>query len=211
MKKGREIIVNLESRTPGENLFISDTNLTITDALLENYDLYDNTKLSNEVENLCLEAISIRRNLKEVFPPSFVNLVPFYHNLAWLEIYRNDYKKVSDYLEIINKECSNLEYNYTYFLAEYVKEKLALEQGSIKAAVGHMEKAVKIRVEFFGEYDITSIRMRTELGDIYLKLGNTSSALVQYRTALEHLEKMPCQNTKIHTYLTEKIDTINNK
>lgn len=211
MKKGKEIIVNLESRTPGENLYISDTNLTITDALLANYDLYDNTELSNEVENLCLEAISIRRNLKEVFTPSFVNLVPFYHNLAWLEIHRNNYKKVSDYLEIINKECSNMEYNYTYFLAEYVKEKLAFEQGSIKEAVEHMENAVKIRIEFFGEYDITSIRMRTELGDLYLKLDDIVSAYEQYINALEHLEKMPCQNTKIYTYLTERIKNIENK
>ncbi len=211
MKKGREIIVNLENKTAEEKLYISDTDLVITNTLLTNYDLYDNAELSDEVENLCFEAISIRRNLKEIFSPFCVNLVPLYHNLAWLEIYRNNYKKVSDYLEIINKECSNMEYNYTYFLIEYLKEKLALEKGSVKEAVEHMEKAIKIRVEFFGEYDITSIRMRTELGDIYLKFGDTPSAYRQYKTALEYLEKMPFQNIRIHSCLTEKIQTIENK
>lgn len=210
MKKGREIIVSLKNRTPEETLYISDINLTLTNTLLTNHNLYNDTVLLDEVENLCLEAISIRRNLKEVFEPLFVNSVQLHHNLAWLEIYRNNYKKITYYLEIINKECNNMEHNYIYFLVEYIKEKLALEQGDVKKAVKHMENAVKIRVEFFGEYDMTAICARTELGDLYLKLGNNFSAHTQYKNALEHLEKMPYNNNKLRNKIIQKIKSIEN-
>lgn len=211
MRKGREIIVNLENRTAGEELYISDTDLTITNSLLVSYDLCDNPELSDEVEELCLEAISIRNKLKEVFNPFFINTVPIYHNLACLEIYRNNYNKVAEYLEIINQECSNMKYNYTYFLAEYVKEKLAAEQGSVEKAVEHMKNAVRIRTEFFGDYDITSIRMRNELGDLYLKLGNVPSACEEYRKALEYLGKIPRSNSKLYNEIARKIHSVKNK
>lgn len=211
MEQGRKMILELKSRSERETLYISDTNFAITGALLANYDLCDNTELSDKVENLCLEAISICKSLKGVFSPLMVNTAPFYSNLAWLEIYRNDHKKASYYLEIANNENSNMRYNYTYYLAEYIRGKLAVERGSIDEAVKHMKDALRIWAEFFGEYDIILIRVRTELGDIYLKLDDTPSALAQYRTALEHLEKMPFKNKKLYDKILQKIQTIEDK
>ena len=74
-----------------------------------------------------------------------------------------------------------------------------------------MKDALRIWAEFFGEYDIILIRVRTELGDIYLKLDDTPSALAQYRTALEHLEKMPFKNKKLYDKILQKIQTIEDK
>jgi len=72
-----------------------------------------------------------------------------------------------------------------------------------------MKNVINKVTEYSGEQNIKTIHMNIELGDMYMQLDNTVSAYAQYQNALENLEKMPCHNTKIHTYLTEKIDIIN--
>lgn len=211
MEKGREIIVSLKKRTETETLYISDIDITLTNVFMNYYDISNSKELLDKNENLCMEAISIRNNLKKKFPPLLITLVPLYRNLSLIECYRNNHEKAVSYLELAEKECKNSESIYIHSINDSIYSNFALERNSVKEAVRYMENAVKIRIEFFGEYDITSIRMRTRLGDIYLKFGDATSAYEQYRNALEHLEKMPYRNEKLHAEISQKIQSVENK
>lgn len=211
MEKGREIILNLENKIESETLYISDIDVSLTNAFITHYDIADNEELLEKNEQLCLEAISIRKNSEGRFPFLFVTLVPIYCNLSLIKCYRQNYEKAVYYLELAEKECTKSDSLYLHSIKDSVHSQLAFAQGELQKAIEYQNNAIKKHILCFSEYDVTAINMRTKIGDIYLKLGDTYSALVQYRTALEHLEKIPRKNTKIHTYLTEKIKTIENK
>ncbi len=208
IEQGREIIINLQNKTDRETLYISDIDVLLTNVFMNYCDITNNEELLNKTEIYCLEAISIRNDLKEKFPPLFVTLVSLYRNLSLIECYRNNYEKAVSYLKLAEKECEGSKSIYIYSINDSIHSNLALAQGEIQKAAQYQKSAIEKHILCFSEYDISTINMRIKLGDIYLKLDDTRSALIQYRTALEHLEKMPCQNTKIHTYLTEKINTI---
>ena len=211
MEKGRKIILELENRNERETLYISDIDVTLTNVFMTYYDIADNKELLDKNEKFCIEAISIRNSLKDRFPPLFVTLVSLYRNLSFIECYRNNYEKAVYYLELSEKECEDSESIFIHSINDSIHSNLALAKGDLKKAVKYQTSAIEKHILCFSEYDISVINMRAKLGDIYLKLGDFVSAYTQYETALKHLEKMPCQNAKIHTYLTEKMDTIENK
>ncbi|MCM1223709.1 MAG: hypothetical protein NC548_55590 [Lachnospiraceae bacterium] len=211
MEKGREIIVKLENRTERETLYISDIDVTLTNAFMNYYGISDNKELLDKNENFCMEAISIRNSLKDKFPPLFVTLVSLYRNLSLIECYRNNYEKAVSYLELAEKECKDSESVFIHSINDSIHSNIALAQGDIQKAAQYQKSAIEKHILCFSEYDISTINMKTKLGDIYLKFGDTLSAYEQYKNALEHLEKIPFKNTKMYSYLTEKIYTIKNK
>lgn len=210
MEKGREIIIDLENKTQRETLYISDIDVTLTNVFMSYYEIANDEGLLNKNEELCVEAISIRNSLKDKFPPLFTTLVSLYHNLSLIECYRNNYEKANYYLEIAEKECEDLESMCIRSINDSIHSNLALAQGDIQEAIKYQNNAVRKRILCFGEYDITSIHMRTKLGDIYLKFGDTISAYEQYKMAFKHLEKIPRENKKLHTEILQKIQTIEN-
>lgn len=211
--KSRKIISELKNRSEYETLYLSDIDLVLSSMILESKDLSNNKDLLNEVKKLSEESIDIRKQFpfyKEIDPLS-LNCASLYRNLAWIEIYNNNYEKVHFYFNKIVEECERLSCKHDYFLKEHLETILFYKNDDLYNAVNHMKNVINEVTEYSGKQNIRTIYMNIELGDIYLKLGDVVSAYTQYETALKHLEKMPCQNTKIHTYLTEKIDTIKNK
>lgn len=211
IEKSREIIFNLENKTEKETLYISDIDCVITNTMVENFEFSDILNSLDKIEKLCFETISIRQNFKGDIDPLYLHLVSAYRNLALIEFYREDYSKAEYWLEFVEKECSKKGTDYNYFLKEYIQAKIALNKGEFQKAVCYMKSSIKRHDKCFRECSIRSVHMITELGDIYLKSGDTPSAYKQYKTALEYLEKMPYSNEKLHTEILQKIRSVENK
>jgi len=210
--KSRKIISELNNRSEYETLYLSDVDLVLSEMILESRDLVNNKSLLDEVKKLSEESICIRKNfpLYKETDPLLLNCTSLYHNIAWIEIYNNNYEKVHFYFDKIVEECERLNCEQDYFLKEYLETILLYKNDDLHNAVNHMKNVINKVTEYSGEQNIKTIHMNIELGDMYMQLGDTVSAYTQYKNALENLEKMPCHSTKIHTYLAEKIDTIEN-
>ncbi len=211
--KSRTIISGLNNKSVYETLYLSHVNLVLSGMILETRDLSNDKYLLDEVKSLSEEAIGIFKNLPvniEIEPLS-LNCASLYRNLAWVEIYNNNYEKVYFYLDKIVEECERLNCERDYFLKEYLEAIIYNQNNDLYNAVVHMKKVVSNAEEFYGKQSIHTIHMNIELGDIYLKSGDTPSAYEQYKTALEYLEKMPYSNEKLRNEILQKIHSVKNK
>ncbi len=205
--KSRKIILELKNRSEYETLYLSDIDLVLSCMILESRDLSNNKDLLNEVKKLSEEAIYIRKQFpfyKKIDPLS-LNCASLYRNLAWIEIYNNDYEKVHFYFNKIVEECERLSCKHDYFLKEHLETILFYKDDDLYNAVNHMKNVINKVTEYSGKQNIRTIYMNIELGDMYMQLGDTTSAYAQYRDVLEHLERMTYKNKKLHAEIIEKI------
>lgn len=212
LEDGRKILLNLKNRSEGETLYISDVDLQIARTLLDNYNLSGNTVVLNKIEKLSQEMISIRQNFKgEIDDPLYLHLVDAYYDLACVYLYRHNYEMFYVYFDKIKEECQQQNSGYCYFFLEYLKVRLAKEQGNLQDAIKNLHIATKRHADYFGTHCIMSVRLNIELGDLYEQTKNTDMAYTYYQKALKYMQYVPLKNKKIHTYLTERIKNIENK
>ncbi|MCM1507981.1 MAG: hypothetical protein NC177_12750 [Ruminococcus flavefaciens] len=210
--KSRKIILGLNNKSVYETFYLSHINLVLSGMIIETRDLSNDKDLLDEIKTLSEEAISIIKNLpvNSGIEPLSLNCASLYRNLAWVEIYNNNYDKVYFYLDKIVEECERLNCERDYFLKEYLEAIICNKNNDLYNAVVHMNKVVSNVEEFYGKQSIHTIHMKIKLGDIYFKSGDTASAYEQYRTALGYLEKMPYRNEKLRTEILQKIHSVEN-
>lgn len=211
IKKCRNIIINLKNRTEKETLYISDIDCLITNMIMENFEFTDISDSLDKIEELCFEIISIRKNFKEKTDPLYLHLVSAYRNLALIEFYRHNYDKVEYWLELAEKECIEKNTDYNYFLKEYIQAKIALKKQKFQKAIYYMKSSIKRYNKYFKECSVKSIHMKTELGDIYRKLGYKNEAYNIYKDALKCLEGLSYKNNELYQEIYDKIQSVENE
>lgn len=210
LEQGKNIILNLKDRSEKETLYISDINIVISNAIIENYELFKNDNSLDKVEKLNQEIISIRQNFHGTIDLLCINLAIAYRSLAWVEIYRHNCEKVFSYLENLEQECNKIEsFNYVYYLKEYIQSKLALELGDLNQAILHMINSMEIHKKYFGEYNVHAIRMNVQLGDIYKQNKNIDMSKERYQQAIEFIDKSFIHNENLRSTIVDKINHLN--
>ncbi len=158
------------------------------DKYTQHYDFSDNEFLIAKVEQLCNEIIDIRTSLKRTsFNPKYLYLTSPYRNLAFVAGCQHEYDKANFYINKAIEECNKLGLKHEYSRIDYLKSKIMKEQGNILFAIDYMRSAIQKQIDFFEKYDIRTIYMTNELGDLYRQIGDTENAFISYQKAVDYI------------------------
>lgn len=208
LEKGRKIILGLENKSYREILYISDIDLFLSNKYTEYYDLPNNEFLIARVEELCNEIIKIRTSIKNssIQPIDRCLIVP-YRNFAFAAVCRHEYDNAYFYINKAIEECDKFGLEYEYATIDYLKSKMMKEQGNIPFAIDYMRSAIQKHIEYFEKYDIRTIYMTNELGDLYRQIGDTENAVISYQKAVDYIN---CSHLCFELYgeISEKLQSI---
>lgn len=189
LEKGREVIHNLENKSDREILYISDIDLILTNKYIEYYDLENNEFLLDRVEKLCNEMINIRTGLKKSsIEPIYLHLIVPYRNLAFVSVCRNEYDKADFYINKTIEECDKSGLEYEYSTIYNLQSQIAEKKGNIYSAINYKRSAIQKHIEYFEKYEVRTIYMTYELGDLYRKADDAENAVLCYRNAIEYIK-----------------------
>lgn len=209
--RGRCLIKQIHDKSNQELIYLSDVDSQISGLLILFYDISHDGSLLDKAYDVAVELIDIRTKSEPFIISPYKNCVGGYLTLAKIAIRRNQIQEANQYLLKAEDICQKSRDGVKAYAIDFTKVELAIAQEDWMEAINIIENAFKQRELYFGrgpagDSKSNYIKMKIKLGQLYVKIGNSSRALEIYRDVLESIRPLlfyESECRRIESYIRE--------